>query len=121
MAFSRAGPAAGLLLALLAPDCSQAQPDAALRALLAASGERPPAGSGCDGGGLTAATTLGEDLAAHLAALESHGRVEARCEGEACEVVVGREAGELVWSRHYRFRLAPGEAELSDPTCFTLP
>ena len=103
----------------------EAQRREALGALLAGAAHPLEREAACDHD--RADTTLGDDLARYLALLESGaGRVEARCglqDGERrCEVVIGQDDGELVWSRHYRFRLAD-TGQLADKglECFTIP
>lgn len=95
-----------------------------IRQLIAAGGVSTAMLPDCQGGGLVEnATTLGDDLAAHLAELSAGGgSVQSDCQPDGvCQLAVGQDLGELVWTRFYRFRLQEGRVDPGSLECFTVP
>lgn len=102
--------------------------EAVLAALIAESGLQMAGAPDCEAG-YTAqpVATLGEDIAEHLALVTDGGVVSVECRspeatGRLCTVGVGRNAGDDVWTRFYRFTLGPdGRMVGGTLFCTTVP
>ena len=100
-------------------------PEHIVAALLRSSGAELESLPECEGVAASASARLSDDIAYYLSEMNTGAnQVEAACwppEGESrtCTVTLNHDAGELVWTRGYRFEWKDGEAD--HIRCFTIP